>query len=133
MSTTGRFARETQVDGMSDQLIERYFAIGRALGWIVGFCLFVGLWIYCIGTYGFLFGVGLGWLPSAITAAIARFLVIPLWGLVAAAAIAMALYLSPDLDAIAEVIAMMAALGVGCKFLGDYFDYRRKSRSQTGL
>jgi hypothetical protein len=32
--------------------------------------LFIGCWIYCIATYGFLLGVGLGWLPSAIVATI---------------------------------------------------------------
>lgn len=32
---------------------------------------FIGSWIYCIATYGFLFGVGLGWLPSLIVAVIA--------------------------------------------------------------
>ena len=29
-----------------------------------------GCWLYCVGTYGFLLGVGLGWLPSAIVGAI---------------------------------------------------------------
>lgn len=32
---------------------------------------FIASWIYCIATYGFLFGVGLGWLPSIIVAVIA--------------------------------------------------------------
>jgi len=40
---------------------------------VVGGLVFVGAWIYCIATYGFLFGVGLGWLPSAIVAVIAGF------------------------------------------------------------
>ena len=29
---------------------------------------FIVAWIYCIANYGFLLGVGLGWLPAAITA-----------------------------------------------------------------
>lgn len=33
--------------------------------------VFVGVWIYCIATYGFLLGVGLGWLPALICAFIA--------------------------------------------------------------
>lgn len=41
---------------------------------IVGSIVFIGSWIYCIFTYGFLFGVGLGWLPSAIVAVIAGLL-----------------------------------------------------------
>lgn len=32
---------------------------------------FIVSYIYCIATYGFLFGVGLGWLPSLIVAAVA--------------------------------------------------------------
>lgn len=38
---------------------------------ITAIIVFIGSWIYCIATYGFLFGVGLGWLPSAIVAGIA--------------------------------------------------------------
>jgi hypothetical protein len=36
--------------------------------------VFIGAWIYCIATYGFLLGVGLGWLPSLIVAVIAGLL-----------------------------------------------------------
>ncbi|MBK7207660.1 MAG: hypothetical protein IPH91_05190 [Elusimicrobia bacterium] len=35
---------------------------------ITAFIIFVGSWIYCIANYGFLLGVGLGWLPSLIVA-----------------------------------------------------------------
>ena len=48
---------------------------------ITAFITFVGSWIYCIATYGFLFGVGLGWLPSLIVAVIAG----ALWPLIALA------------------------------------------------
>jgi hypothetical protein len=47
---------------------------------ITGLIIFVGAWIYCIVTYGFLLGVGLGWLPAAITAVVAGLL----WPLIAA-------------------------------------------------
>lgn len=41
------------------------------LGYKITFgIIFVGTWIYCIASYGFLLGVGLGWLPSLITAAV---------------------------------------------------------------
>ena len=46
---------------------------------ITGAIMFIGCWIYCIATYGFLLGVGLGWLPSAICAVIGGFL----WPLIA--------------------------------------------------
>jgi hypothetical protein len=38
---------------------------------LVGFITFWVSWIYCISEYGYLFGVGLGWLPSLIVAAFA--------------------------------------------------------------
>jgi hypothetical protein len=41
----------------------RYVGAGYAIGGIASLLVLVGLWIYCIGTCGFLFGVGLtGWL-----------------------------------------------------------------------
>ena len=42
--------------------------------YITGFITFVICYIYCIATYGFLLGVGLGWLPSGIVARIVGFI-----------------------------------------------------------
>jgi len=47
------------------------YAIGGYLTWVV---VFFGAYAYCIFEYGFLLGVGLGWLPAAITATVAAFL-----------------------------------------------------------
>ena len=41
-------------------------AVGRVLAPLAGFLVFAAGWIYCVAAYGFLFGVGLGWLPSLI-------------------------------------------------------------------
>jgi len=63
---------------ITDDLTDKAFAI---YGWgfvITGSIVFVGSYIYCITTYGFLFGVGLGWLPSLIVA----FLAALLWPLI---------------------------------------------------
>jgi hypothetical protein len=38
---------------------------------ITAFITFVACWIYAVAKYGFLIGVGLGWIPSLIVAAIA--------------------------------------------------------------
>lgn len=38
---------------------------------IVGFIVFIVSYIYCITAYGYLLGLGLGWLPSIIVALIA--------------------------------------------------------------
>ena len=43
------------------------------ISWIVAILTFLGGWAYCTITYGFLFGLGLGWLPSAILAATTGF------------------------------------------------------------
>ena len=57
-----------------------YFEIGRILGAIAGVLTFVGAYIYCIASYGFLLGLGFGWLPSGILAAAAGAGVTLLWG-----------------------------------------------------
>ncbi len=57
-----------------------YVAIGYVLGAVAGVITFVGAYIYCIATYGFLFGLGLGWLPSIILAGIIGWAVVFLWG-----------------------------------------------------
>ena len=36
--------------------------------------IFIGSWIYCITSYGILFGVGFGWLPPLIAASLGAFL-----------------------------------------------------------
>jgi hypothetical protein len=41
--------------------------------WVSFVLLFFGLWIYCLVGYGFIIGVLVGWLPSAIVAGIAAF------------------------------------------------------------
>jgi hypothetical protein len=46
---------------------------------ITFFLVFIGTWIWCVSEYGFLLGVGLGWLPSAITAVFAALV----WPLIA--------------------------------------------------
>lgn len=59
---------------------EKYFAIGAVLGLVVGVLTFIGAYIYCIATYGFLLGLGLGWLPSGILAVMVFFATWLLWG-----------------------------------------------------
>ena len=56
---------------------------------ITSFIVFIGTWIWCISEYGFLLGVGLGWLPSGSVAGIAGFL----WPLIALAIAAVIVFL----------------------------------------
>jgi hypothetical protein len=58
---------------------EKYIDVGIWHGGIIAAVTFFGSWIYCASTYGFLFGFGLGWLPSGILAAIVCVLVMLLW------------------------------------------------------
>lgn len=60
-----------------------YFDIGRIIAVIAGVLTFIGGWIYCIAHYGFLLGVGLGWLPAAITAAVVAYFLLLAWGVIA--------------------------------------------------
>lgn len=60
-----------------------YFERGHWFGLCTGLVTFVSLWIYCIVHYGFLLGVGLGWLPSLIVAVPTYFLAALLWGPIA--------------------------------------------------
>jgi hypothetical protein len=59
-----------------------YQVIGGILGALIGFVTFAGAYIYCISEYGFLFGFGLGWIPSGLLAVIVgqavRFLCAPI-------------------------------------------------------
>lgn len=60
-----------------------YLGIGRLLGGLAAIATFIGSWIYCVATYGFLVGVCLGWLPALIVALIVGAAVAYLWGLAA--------------------------------------------------
>lgn len=62
---------------------ERYLSIGAMLGGLSGVVTFIGGWIYCMSQYGFLLGFGLGWLPSAMLAALVAAAVTYLWGVAA--------------------------------------------------
>lgn len=46
------------------------WAVYKLGAFITWFLIFVPAYIYCIYEYGFLFGLGLGWLPSAIVATV---------------------------------------------------------------
>ena len=52
-------------------------------GNLTGFVTFICAWIYCMATYGFLFGFGLGWLPAAILGVMVFFGMAYLWRWVA--------------------------------------------------
>ena len=66
-----------------------WYMVGYWICWVI---TFLGCWIYCIATYGFLLGVGLGWLPSAIAATIISIF----WPLIALGIILLVFYLAKD-------------------------------------
>jgi len=49
-------------------------SVYRIGGYITGVITFIVCWIYAIASWGFLLGVGLGWIPSLFIAVIARFI-----------------------------------------------------------
>jgi hypothetical protein len=57
-----------------------YAGIGLAFGVGAGVVTFIGAWAYCIMTYGFVLGLGLGWFPAAICAGIIGWATMFLWG-----------------------------------------------------
>jgi len=63
-----------------------WYWTGYYICWVI---MFIGCWIYCIAVYGFLFGVGLGWLPSIIVAG----LVSLLWPIIVLAIIGIAFFI----------------------------------------
>lgn len=65
------------VSGIGGMLKGAYVVISA----LIALATFVACWIYCVDAYGFMLGVGLGWLPSAI-AAVAAFFLWPLAALV---------------------------------------------------
>jgi len=69
-----------------DWIVTTYLVGGHVLGFLASLAIFIGAWWYCAAEYGFLFGFGLGWLPAAISAAIAYPIVRFCWPFIAVAA-----------------------------------------------
>ena len=51
----------------NDDTGKMIYLIGVMITWAI---IFIGAWIYCINTYGFLLGVGLGWLAAGVAATV---------------------------------------------------------------
>jgi hypothetical protein len=75
---------------MSDETYER---ISAAASNITFWLTFAIAYIYCMATYGFLFGFGLGWLPSYILGLIAGIAAAFLWPILVLAAVGLAIFL----------------------------------------
>lgn len=78
--------RQAEAIAREDALFGTVYTVGGLIVWVV---TFVGCWIYCIANYGFLLGVGLGWLPAGIVATIAALA----WPLLAIGAALVALFM----------------------------------------
>ena len=48
-----------------------YERVGEVVGPLAALAAFAASWVYCIFHYGYLLGVGLGWLPSIVVAILA--------------------------------------------------------------
>lgn len=58
-----------------DKSVELTRKIPRLVFYILIVVVFFPCYIYCIAAYGFLWGVGFGWLPSAIVTAVIWWLI----------------------------------------------------------
>jgi TonB family protein len=73
-------------------LMEEYFENGRCCGYFTGAISFLATWWYCAETYGFLWGFGFGWVPSAIIGLIVFVITILVWGIVLYGGIILAVF-----------------------------------------
>ena len=64
---------------MTDEEAQLYAMVGFGLGGLAWIVVFLSGWIYSSLTYGFLWGFGLGWLPSLIAATILAVLMRYIW------------------------------------------------------
>jgi hypothetical protein len=87
-----------------------YAAIGVPLGIGAAVLTFIGAWIYCVLTYGFLFGLGLGWLPAIFLAAMVGGATFLFWAVAIVGGLVAALALSPK-------VVGFAAFGMGVGWL----------------
>lgn len=59
-----------------------YIEIGRYFFWPTLVLTFIGCWLSAMGSFGFLLGFGLGWIPSLIIAYIFAVLANFLWPII---------------------------------------------------
>lgn len=90
-----------------------YTGAGFIFGMVTGAITFIGAWIYCVMTYGFVLGLGLGWFPAVICAGIVGWATVFLWGaaLLALAAIGVLLLISTASSSLIMHLALGAAIG----------------------
>jgi hypothetical protein len=67
------------MSAMGERLFGVYDNVGMVLALVALPVVFLGSWIYCALTYGFILGVGLGWLPSFVCAVVAAVFMKWLW------------------------------------------------------
>ena len=72
------------------------YKLGYVITWLI---VFIALWVYAVFEYGYLLGVGLGWLPAIIVATLVSFL----WPLLLIAVIWL-LYKSGSISAALEFV-----------------------------
>jgi hypothetical protein len=95
-----------------------YAGIGFAFGIGAGVITFIGAWIYCVATYGFVLGLGLGWFPAAICAGIIGWATVFLWGAALLIILAVGgLALIALLPSMHSSFALHIALGAGVGWL----------------
>lgn len=78
---------------------EQYKRLSVVVAAVIAVISFFASWIYCIASYGFLFGLGLGWLPSLFVGAIAFGVGFIAWPLILFGVAALFIFVAHDLAA----------------------------------
>lgn len=109
-----------------------YESLVILVGWVTGALTFVISWIWCIASYGFLFGLGLGWLPSAILAVIVGLTCGWLWPVVCVVLviglIGFLTLIFSDFFGVNETLALLLSVAV---LVGGTLFFRRASRKDV--
>jgi hypothetical protein len=70
LSAEGKLQRDKFLEDRERREHEWIARIYKVGFWIIWVFVFISSWAYCILEYGYLLGVGLGWLPSIISATV---------------------------------------------------------------
>jgi hypothetical protein len=94
-----------------------YAGIDVVFGVAAGAVTFIGAWAYCVMTYGFVLGLGLGWFPAAICAGIIGWATVFLWGAALLIILAISGFVLLAIFPLHSSLVLHMALGAGAGWL----------------
>jgi len=94
-----------------------YAGVGFVFGVIAGIVTFIAAWAYCVMSYGFVLGLGLGWFPAAICAGIVGWATVFLWGIALLIILAIGGFLLISIANLHSNLVLHLALGAAIGWL----------------